>query len=218
MDAGAAMRSVRRPLHCTPRSSVHCVTWFKIDKVRRSSMESLAKLFELAAKYAWAAFATTALLLFVPDRLATQLALEQFRNSYRGYLWLLLFFTAALVAGTQARSSLELLWRYAMCPMKKLILPVKDFKTGIKQSRMRYHRVQFRYRNGSSREGFQEVDSNGNVVRYLDLDGRRLVPEQPHECSLLNSGAFHFPKWGEIDWRDVFSGDKDSGCWGISER
>src|SRR5437867_2374326 len=50
-------------------------------------MESIAKTLELAGKYAWAVFATAALLLFMPDRLATQLALEQFRRPYRGQLW-----------------------------------------------------------------------------------------------------------------------------------
>ncbi len=181
-------------------------------------MEPLIKLLDLAAKYAWAVFATTAVLLFLPESLAIQLDLKQFRTPYRGHLWLLLFFTAALVFGTHARSGLRFLWRYAICPMKKLIVPVTDLKTGVKQSRMRYYRVQFRYPDGTGAEGFQEVDSNGSVVRYVDLKGKRLIPEQPHECTVLDSGVFHLPEWRRIDWRDVFSGDTASGCWAISER
>jgi hypothetical protein len=181
-------------------------------------MESLIKILDLAAKYSWAVFATTAALLFLPERLAIQLDLQQFRTPYRGHLWLLLSFTAALVLGTHARPGWRFLWRYAICPMKKLILPVKDLQTGIKQSRMRYYRVRFRYPDGTDAEAFQEVDSNGDRGRYFDLKGKRLISEQPHECSVVNSGMFHLPKWRRIDWRDVFSGNSASGCWAITER
>ena len=110
------------------------------------------------------------------------------------------------------------IWRFVVCPAWKLACPVKDLRTGIKQSRMRYYRVQFSYRNGEKHDAYQESDSNGNVKGYYDSNGKRFIPEELHECSHLDGGKFQFPKWGRIDWHDVFNRNKNSGCWGISEK
>ena len=101
---------------------------------------------------------------------------------------------------------------------KKLTFPVKDFRTGIKQSRMRYYLVQFTYQNGYSPIVFQEVDSNGQVNRYVDREGKRFIPEEKHTCSVIADGKFQFPKWCKIDWKDIFNGNSNSGCWAITER
>jgi hypothetical protein len=109
-------------------------------------------------------------------------------------------------------------WRFVICPVCKLAFPVQDLRTGIKQSRMRYYRVQFSYRNSEKYDAYQEADSNGNVKGYYDNEGKRYLPEEPRACSHLEVGKFQFPRWARIDWRDVFSGNKNSGCWGISEK
>ena len=83
---------------------------------------------------------------------------------------------------------------------------------------MRYYLVQFSYGAGERRDAYQEADSSGNVKGYCDSEGKRFIPEEPHECAPLDGGKFQFPKWRRIDWHDVFNGDKDSGCWGISEK
>jgi hypothetical protein len=110
------------------------------------------------------------------------------------------------------------IWRFVFCPLKKLAFPVQDMKTGLKQSRMRYYLVQFSFKNGNKTRAYMEVDSNGKKIRYADNAGKRFIPEEPHECTYLESGKFQFPKWGRKDWSDVFNGNSNSGCWGISER
>ena len=117
--------------------------------------------------------------------------------------------------------TLKLLWKLVWCliiSFKKLAFPLKDLRTGIKQSRMRYYLVQFSYRTGEKQDAYQEVNSNGNLKGYYDGEGKRFIPEELHECSHLDTGKFQFPKWGRIDWRDVFNGNNNSGCWGISEK
>jgi len=118
-------------------------------------------------------------------------------------------------------SALKALWKLLCClviSFKKLAFPVKDLRTGIKQSRMRYYCVQFSYRNGDKHDAYQEIDSSGNVKGYYDSEGKRFISEELHECSHLDSGKFQFPKWGKVDWRDIFNGNNDSGCWGINEK
>ncbi|MBI3610135.1 MAG: hypothetical protein HY204_05460 [Nitrospirae bacterium] len=112
----------------------------------------------------------------------------------------------------------QLVWRYVICPLKKLAFPVKDLRTGIKQSRMRYYRAQFLYGNGDKHVAYQEADSNGNVKGYYDSEGKRFFPEEQSRCSLLDGGKFQFPNWGRKDWSDIFNGDRNSGRWGISEK
>lgn len=102
------------------------------------------------------------------------------------------------------------------CALRKFFFPVTDAGTGLTQSRMRYYLVQFRYANGDRPVAYQEVDSNGNVQRYLRTNGERLIPKEPNECSVIGDRRFKFPGFGRIDWRDVFNGDAKSGLWGIS--
>jgi len=110
------------------------------------------------------------------------------------------------------------IWRFVICPLKKLAFPLKDMKTGLKQSRMRYYLVQFSFKNGNKPTAYMEVDSSGKKIRFADSDGKRFIPEEPHECTYLESGKFQFPKWGRKDWSDIFNGNSNSGCWGISKR
>ena len=113
------------------------------------------------------------------------------------------------------------LWQLVMrllIGIKKLVLPVKDLRTGIKQSRMRYYLVQFSFRNGDKPVAYQEVDSNGQLKRYVDREGKRFLPEEIHECSVIAEGKFQFPEWYKMDWKDIFNGNNNSGCWAITER
>lgn len=113
------------------------------------------------------------------------------------------------------------LWQLLMrglVAVKKLVFPVKDFRTGIKQSRMRYYLVQFTYRNGHKPIAYQEVDSNGQVKRYVDREGKRFLAEEIHECTVIADGKFQLPEWRKVDWGDIFNGNNNSGCWAISER
>lgn len=109
-------------------------------------------------------------------------------------------------------------WRFFFCPLKKLVFPIRDLRTGIKQSRMRYYRVQFSFQSGAKRVAFQEIDSNGQLRGYFNRHGKRFIPEERHEALVIDNGTFQFPKWRRTDWSDVFSGDTKLGCWGISER
>jgi len=116
---------------------------------------------------------------------------------------------------------LKALWqllRRLIVGVMKMAHPVKDVRTGVKQSRMRYYLVQFSFTNGSNPTAYQEADSNGNLKRYADSDGKRFIPDEPHQCSVIGGGKFQFPTWGKMDWSDVFNGNKSSGCWGISEK
>ena len=108
-------------------------------------------------------------------------------------------------------------WR-ALIGIKKLAFPIKDLRTGIKQSRMRYYLVQFSFRNGDSPIVFQEIYSNGNLSRYVDREGKRFIPEEIDSCSVIAEGKFQFPEWRKIDWKDIFNGNNNSGCWAITER
>jgi ribosomal protein S6 len=97
---------------------------------------------------------------------------------------------------------LKALWRSVrriLIGIKKLAFPVKDLRTGIKQSRMRYYLVQFSFPNGHSPIAYQEVDSNGQLKRYVDREGKRLIPEEKHHCSVIADGKFQFPEWRKMD-------------------
>lgn len=113
------------------------------------------------------------------------------------------------------------LWQFVrriLIGIKKLVFPVKDLRTGIKQSRMRYYLVQFSFRNGHKLIAYQEIDSNGKLKRYVDREGKRFIPEEINEASVIADGKFQFPEWRKMDWKDICNGDNSSGCWAISER
>src|SRR5438132_4488194 len=75
--------------------------------------------------------------------------------------------------GTALRFVWGLVWRFALCPLRKLVFPITDARSGIKQSRMRYYRVEFVFPNGEKTLTYQEVDSNGAVVGYFKDNGTR---------------------------------------------
>lgn len=118
----------------------------------------------------------------------------------------------------------QVVWRFAICPAKKVLFPVKDVRSGIMQSRMRYYLVQFFFRTGPKPTAFQVVDSNGNVVRFQDHSGKRFLPEEGSAYDIIGDRKFQHPLWVRtapwrgVDWKDVFNGDANSGCWGISEK
>lgn len=116
------------------------------------------------------------------------------------------------------KSLLQPAWRFIFLPLKKCFFPLKDMKTGIKQSRMRYYFVRFSFQDGEKYVVYQEVDSNGNFKRYVGRDGQRYFPQEIHECTVIGKKEFQSPSWGKMDWRDVFNGDLNSGCWGITGR
>jgi hypothetical protein len=107
------------------------------------------------------------------------------------------------------------IWRYILCPAKKLAFPMRDAVTQIKQSRMRYQLVEFKFRNGECHTVFQVTDSNGASTKYQDASGARFLPAQPNESKLIDGARFEFPRWRKIDWGDVFNGDLKSGRWAI---
>jgi hypothetical protein len=111
------------------------------------------------------------------------------------------------------------LWRarlFVWTPLRKIFFPIRDARTGIKQSRMRYYRVRFTW-DGGEALAYQEVDSNGNVRRYLTGTGRRFFPPKLNECTIVDGGRFQFPPWGRTDWRDIRNRNRTSGCFGIEE-
>lgn len=63
------------------------------------SPETLSKILETAAKYAWAVFVMAAFVLFVPDDAAKQLGIDGIKAEYKGYFWLTLVFTGTLTLG-----------------------------------------------------------------------------------------------------------------------
>jgi len=63
------------------------------------SPETLSKVLESAAKYAWAVFVMAAFVLFVPDDAAKQLGIDGIKAEYKGYFWLTLVFTGTLTLG-----------------------------------------------------------------------------------------------------------------------
>ena len=67
--------------------------------VHMFSPETLSKVLEAVAKDAWAVFVMAAFVLFVPDDAAKQLGIDGIKAEYKGYFWLTLVFTGALMLG-----------------------------------------------------------------------------------------------------------------------
>ncbi|SRR6266498_248411 len=182
-------------------------------------MDSLFKALELAAKYAWTALLVTALVLFAPDRMIAELHLLQFRTMNEPYLWLIFLFTGILAISNYMKPVGLAVWRFVLCPIKKIYFPTIDLRSRIKQSRIRYFLIQFSYRNGNKHLAYEAVDSNGTGCGFFDQSGRRMLPDEPNDGHVrLHDGKFQHPTWGRLDWRDIFTGDVNSGCWGIAER
>lgn len=177
-------------------------------------MDTFVKALEFGAKYAWAAFLVSAFVLFIPDDLACQLGLFTLRTSSRGQLLLFFLFTGVLALS----GSSKFFWRNLLCPFKKIIFPVKDFRSKIKQSKIHYRRVQFLYPDGNAPIFYQGFDSNGSkCVGFFDDKGHRILPIEPNNGYRDLDGFFVVPKWERIDWMDIFNGDINSGKHGISE-
>ena len=120
-----------------------------------------------------------------------------------------------MLAAIIGQQLLPMARRRTAVPLMKLVLPVKDAKNGVTQSRMRYYLVRFSSPNGKQSTAYMELDSNGNKVRYTNRQGRTVVPPEPSEETVLDAGAFQFPAWGKVDWNDVLHGEDASGCWGM---
>lgn len=175
-------------------------------------IESISKFFELGARYAGAASITLLILLLVPDDLALQAQWDGMRTTYRGYIWLLFIFTGTIALTPWLLTAA----RIAGVGMKKLVLPIRDWKSGLKQSRMRYYLVEFPTKEGNSLVLYQEFYSDGRGMSgYFDVHGKRVLPDESLGYSQLDEGKFQLPRWGRIDWGDVFNGDPKSGCIGI---
>ena len=180
-------------------------------------MDPLLKYVELAPKFAWPVLTVAALVLFIPDDLAKALGIYGIRKEHQGYIWLGLFISAAHVVVSSAPAITRALWRFIFCPIMKLLAPQRDRKLGIAQSRMRYHFVRISALNDHAIDVYQEVSSNGLIVRYLLSSGEPFALPPVHDASMINGGTFEQPEWVHIDWSDIFSGDISSGCWAISQ-
>lgn len=179
------------------------------------SEEPLSHYLELASKSAWAFIIVAGLVLLAPEHIAAELGFASIRSTNLGYLWILLVFSATLALGPHVKG---VLWRFVLCPFRKLFFPAIDLRSQVKQSRMRYYLVRFTALNFEPTTAYQEVYSNGNVRRYLYENGERFVPPLVHSCSHVGDAGFMHPKWEHIDWHDIFNGDSKSGCFGITER
>lgn len=62
-------------------------------------MEALSKILDFIGKYAWAVCVTTCFVLFVPDDVARQIGLGDFRDQFKGALWILLVLTIVVSIG-----------------------------------------------------------------------------------------------------------------------
>ena len=182
-------------------------------------METLVAALELAAKYAWAFFLVSCIVLWLPDPIAARMTLQQFRSDNAPYIWIVLMLTGVLALGTSLALAKSYLWRFIACPCKKLLFPIRDPRTKLKQSRVRYYRVRIKHNDGSEEQRFYGVSSNGGPLGYYDDQGSRVFPAPSnagHEH--LNGGQYESPKWATIDWQDVFNPNPQSGTWGIVER
>ena len=157
-------------------------------------MDPLLKYLELASKFALPVLIVAALALFIPDDLASALGIYEIRKEHQGYIWLILFFVAAIVAGTSAPAVSRALWRFIFCPIKKLLAPQRDRKLGIAQSRMRYYLVRISAPNDHAIDVYQEVSSNGLIVRYLLQHGEPFALPSVHDSSMINGGTFEQPE------------------------
>jgi len=182
-------------------------------------MDALVKVLELGAKYAWAVFFVSAFVLLIPDNVAARLDLLILRKANAGYFWLLLLFTGFLSVSALWLSLWKYLWKYLFCPIKKLVFPAMDLRSNIKQSRIRYYKFQFSYRNGDMPIYFEAITSNGYGCGFFDDQGRRVLPTEPNNGGVrLDEGRFQHPRWARIDCADVFNGNLTTGTWGIIDQ
>jgi hypothetical protein len=114
------------------------------------------------------------------------------------------------------KSLRQFVLRFLIFPIRKLLFPVTDLRTGVQQSRMRYYIIEFQYSNGEKHQASQLLNSNGVLKGYYDFEGNRLLPDYLNEAHIFDQELQSTPE--RIDWRDVFNGDINSGCFGIIEK
>jgi hypothetical protein len=179
-------------------------------------MEAITKFFEYLPKYAWIGAIVLAFLLSITDETARSFGVLDIRLQYLGMLWISFF--VCILAWIASIAAKFWIWlkRYLLIPMLKISTPQRCLRTGIKQSRMRYHRLEYTLSDGQRAQVYLVADSNGQHVGYCNQNGEVcLLPDNS-----VNTGADSFyqtPSWAKVDWRDVFSGDRKSGCWAIEQ-
>jgi hypothetical protein len=180
-------------------------------------MDQIVKVVELVAKFAWPISVVLTAMQFFPDDLAKETDIDHIRTQFRGELWLSLFLCIAVLLARYCHTLIRLVKRYVFFSLWKLLFPVRDKKEPVAQSRMRYYRIEVKSQNDIPIVVYQEIDSNGNQLRFVFENGERFVPDIVHEARLLEPRKFVAPECQRIDWSDIFSGDMSSGCWGISQ-
>ena len=173
------------------------------------------RYWDLANRYAGFLFTLAAVFVLLPEGLASQLGLASIRTEYKPYGALVLILSGTVIAGSLVQQSWPSFRRRVVIPFMKLAFPVTDRKTPLKQSRMRYYQVRFTLREAKPRSAYMELDSNGKKVRYVDRQGKTFVPDPRCDETILSDEGFQFPSWGQLDWKDILDGSRESGCWGI---
>lgn len=173
-------------------------------------MEAFLKFFEQSGKCTGPAFFTVVLIIFFPESFGESNPLHNFREKNAESLWLALIFLGFLCVAQCG----SFIWKYTICPVKKIFFPKKGFGTGIKQSRYRLQATHLRGQESSGVVCYRGVNSNGTNLRYYDPKGKRVLVS---ETELTLVGPLHVdPGWCRIDWEDVFNGDVSSGTWGMN--
>lgn len=187
-----------------------------------AAVESIDKLLDFVGKHSWVAVIVLALILFAPDSVAESIAIDSIREDYKGFFWIAFLVSVLLLLSSGVLTNIwRQLWRFVLCPIKKYFFPEKDSYTLLKQSRMRYMlvRVQSETQNESEFLVYQESDSNSAGQKYLTTSGRPFHFHNEYGKVFLKAGVldgqFHLPEWGKIDWKDIFNGDLNSGCYGM---
>ena len=174
------------------------------------------KLFELVTKFAWPALACTACILFMPADVISA-NWTDFRGRNLLELQATFFISAIVSAGTLFPSKAQV-WRYALCPLKKLFFPIVDPRSGLKQSRMRYQRVAVP-RSSGEQILYVQVNSNGGGPHaFYDASGKRAFPDLSAGYRAVDNDWSSIPTWGKIDYGDLFNGELDTGTWALVER
>lgn len=62
-------------------------------------IETIVKVVETSAKYAWGLFVVCVFVLFCPKQIATQIGILEIRSQYLGYWWVLLIFSVSICIG-----------------------------------------------------------------------------------------------------------------------
>lgn len=180
-------------------------------------MNDVIKAIEIVVKFAWPTMIFTACILYVPQEHMLGMNFSELRKNHLLELQVGLLISTIMVAGTLLPSRANL-WRYVFCPLKKFFFPIMDRRSGIKQSRMRYRKIAVTTRTGEEIL-YQSFNSNGNgPMTHYDLAGKRIFPAFDNGYTAFDDDWSLTPRWGRIDFEDLFNGDRKSGVWPIVER